>query len=258
MSGEENEGYWTPLEKYVRDYFFTPITRVLGFIPHAANILTISRFFIVFWAMLDLLFYHSPVKRQVWFLTAAWITDLLDGPTARNNNDVTAFGTIADHTADFILTIWMLFLSFYFTPLLSRFAATLIYTTLSLTAFGMILVLIGMWLFTREKRCERQEQPYLEFIKEFLLKDLITTISARIHTGLTAFGIIFYLAGAIWKNDFYLKTGAVLLIIQLFSLGFYLHEIWQTRYEDRAYKIRKALEKRIKELEEIFNKKRKD
>ncbi len=257
MADEEKEGYWTPLEKYVRDYLFTPITLILGFVPHAANILTVSRFLIVFWAMLDFLFYHNPVERQIWFLTIAWITDLLDGSTARNNNDITAFGTIADHTADFLLTLWMLFLSFYLTALLGGLAEIMMFTILSLTAVGTILVALGMWLFMREKRSERPGQPYFDFMREFLLKDLVTTISARIHTGFAAFGIIFYLAGAIWKNTFYLQAGAVILVVQLFFMGFYLHEIWQARYEDRAYKIRQALEKRIKELEEMF-KKRKD
>lgn len=253
----EHEGYWTPLEKYVRDYLLTPITWILGFIPYAANILTVSRFFIVFWAMLDFLFYHNPVERQIWFLTIAWLTDLLDGSTARNNNNITAFGTIADHTADFFLTLWMLFLSFYLTTIFGELAAIMMFTVLSLTAVGTILVALGMWLFMREKRSERSNQPYFDFMQEFLLKDLVTTISARIHTGLAAFGIIFYLAGAIWKNIFYFQIGAIILMVQLFSMGFYLHEIFQARYEDRAYKIRRTLERRIKEFEEIF-KKRKD
>lgn len=264
MADGEKEGYWTPLEKYIRDYLFTPITWILGFIPYAANILTVSRFLIVFWAILDFLFYRNPIERQVWFLTIAWITDLFDGSTARNNNNITAFGTIADHTADFFLTLWMLFLSFYITldffiaSPLEELAVITMYAVLLLTTIGMFLVAIGMWLFKRDKRAERPNQPYFEFIQEFLLKDLITTVGARIHTGLAAFGIIFYLAGAIWKNIFYVQVGAVILVVQLFSMGFYLHEIWQARYEDRAYKIRQALEKKIKELEEIFNKKRKD
>lgn len=257
MAEDKQEGYWTPLEKYVRDYLFTPITWIFRFIPHAANILTISRFLIVFWAVLDFAFYHSPVERQIWFLTIAWITDLLDGSTARNNNDITAFGTIADHAADFLLTLWMLFLSFYLTVQLGGLAEIMMFTILSLTAIGTILVALGMWSFMREKMRERPIQPYFDFIQEFLLKDLVTTISARIHTGLAAFGIIFYLAGTIWRDTFYLQVGAVILIVQLFSMGFYLHEIWQASYEDRAYKIRQVLEKRIKELEDIF-KKRKD
>lgn len=262
MAEEKKEGYWTPLEKYVRDYFLTPITWILAFIPYAANILTVSRFLIVFLAIIDFLFYRNPIERQIWFLTVAWITDLLDGSTARNNNNVTAFGTIADHSADFFLTLWMLFLSFYVTlgfpasNSLEKLAIIILCAALSITTVGLFLTATGMWLFKRDKRAERPDKTYFEFIQEFLLRDLVTTIGARIHTGLAAFGIIFYLAGAIWKDSFYLQVGAVILMIQLFSIGFYLHEIWQARYEDRAYKIRQALEKRVKELEEMFRKRK--
>jgi phosphatidylglycerophosphate synthase len=252
MAEEEKEGYWTPLEKYVRDYLFTPLTWLLGFIPYAANILTVGRFMILFWAMLDFLFYHNPIERQVWFVAVAWTTDLLDGPTARNNKNITAFGTIADHAADFFLILWMLFLSFYITGSLEKLASILMYTALAATTFGMLLVPMGMWLFKREKRAERPDQPYLDFIQEFLLKDLVTTVGARVHTGLIAFGVVFYLAGAIWHGDFYLYAGAVLLLVQLVSLGFYLHEIFQARYENRMYKMRLAFQRRIADLEETL------
>ena len=105
----------------------------------------------------------------------------------------------------------------------------------------MFLILLGMWLYQREKRRERREQPYFEFMKEFLLSDLVTTIGARLHTGLTAFGMVFYLAGMLWKNNFYFYTGIILLIIQLVSLGFYLHEVFQAEYEDKVYRMRLLL-----------------
>lgn len=261
---EDKEGYWTPLEKYIRDWFFDRIriTRILGLVPHCANILTVSRFFITFWAVLDFLFYYNSIERQVWFLASAWSTDFLDGPTARNNKNVTAFGTIADHMADFILILWMLFLGFYITldfnvvnPL-EKFAIIMLYTVLSLTTMGIFLVAIGMWLFKREKRIERLNQLYIDFVKEFLLKDLVITFGARVHTWFTAFGIVFYLIGAIWKHNFYLYSGAALLIVQMVSMGFYLHEVFQARYEDRMYKIRRGLEKKIERLEEALKRRK--
>lgn len=262
MAEEEEEGYWTPLEKHIRDYLFWPITRVFGLIPYFANILTISRFFITFWAALDFLFYHNSIGHQIWFITGAWITDLLDGPTARNNDNVTAFGTIADHTADFFLALWTFFLCFYITfdlyskGLFEKLAVVMLSTTLSLTIVGMFLVAIGELLLKREKRAERPHQPYFDFWREFLLKDLITTFSARVHTFFTGFGATIYLVGAIWKYDPYFYVGAIFLMIQLVSLGIYLHETFQARYEGRAYKIRRGLEKRVTELEEIFKKRK--
>ena len=253
MADEEKEGYWTPLEKYFRDRLFKPITWIFGCAPHAANALTVSRFLIVFWAALDFLFYQNPIERQVWFIATGWTTDLFDGPTARNNKNITAFGTIADHTADFFLILWMLFLSFYVTASFEKLAAILMYTALAATTIGMILVPVGILLFKREKRAERPGQPYLDFMQEFALKDLVTTVGARIHTGLIAFGVIFYLAGAIWRKDLYLYSGAVLLLVQLVSLGFYLHEIFRARYEDRMYRMRQGLQKKIVKLEAMLH-----
>ncbi|MBI2635050.1 MAG: CDP-alcohol phosphatidyltransferase family protein [Parcubacteria group bacterium] len=237
------EGYWTPLEKKWRDRFFkrTKITDIFAAIGIRANHLTVVGFVVLIWAIFDLFYFGDDVGRQVWLLAFAWITDLLDGPVARNNNEVTALGTLLDHTRDFLLILWMIFLSIYATKSFGWPALFIMNTILLVTATCMFLILLGTWLYQREKRRERRDQLYFEFMQEFLLNDLVTTIGARFHTGLTAFSMIFYLAGIIWKNNFYLYTGIILLIIQLVSLGFYLHEVFQAEYEDKMYKIRLLL-----------------
>lgn len=258
----EKEGYGTSFEKYIRGWIFRPITWLFRFIPHFANTLTVSRFFITFWAILDFVFYHNPIERQVWFLATGWATDMLDGPMARNNKNVTAFGTIADHTADFILILWMIFLNFYVThgfevvSMLEKLAIRIMYTILSLITFGMFLVATGMWLFKREKRKERPDQRYSDFMQEFLLKDLVTTAGARIHTSLAAFGATFYLAGVIWKTDTYIYAGAILLVIQLGFMGYNICEIFHTRYKDRMYKMRQMFQRRVADLEELLRRKK--
>ena len=243
MAEEGKEGYWTPLEKKWRDWFFKriKITDIFAAIGIKANHLTAMGFAVLIWAIFDLFYLKNDIGRQIWFLTLAWITDLLDGPVARNNGNVTASGTLLDHTRDFLLILWMIFLSIYVTKSFGWPALFIMNAILSVTAVGMFLILLGMWLYQREKRRERQDQPYFEFMKEFLLSDLVTTIGARLHTGITAFGMIFYLAGIIWKNNFYFYTGIIILIIQLVSLGFYLHEVFQAEYEDKVYRMRLLL-----------------
>jgi len=240
VAEEEKEGYWTPLEKKWRDWFFKQIkiTDIFAVMGVKANHLTIMGFAILIWAIFDLFYLKNDIRRQIWFLTLAWITDLLDGPVARNNDNVTALGTFLDHARDFLLILWMIFLSIYVTKSLEWPVAFIMNSILSVTAMCMFLILLGMWLYQREKRRERRNQPYFEFMKEFLLSDLVTTIGARLHTGLTAFSMIFYLAGMLWKNSFYFYTGIILLIIQLVSLGFYLHEVFQAEYEDKVYRMR--------------------
>ena len=246
MVPAEKEGYWTPFEKQVRDYIFLPITWPFKFIPHAANLLTLIGFGILIYAIYDFYIYED-YSRQIWLLTAAWLTDLFDGPIARNNNDVTAFGTAADHIRDYFISFWMLSLGFFITAENSNY--WVVYSLLIITIVGLLGVITGTLLFNKEKRGERPGDTYWKFLSEFLIHDLVTSVTARIHTVVMAVGGIFYIAGAAW-GSFYSDVGVILLVIQLFILGFYNHEIYQSRYEDQKYKIHMKLREKINELEE--------
>ncbi len=225
MTKEKEEDYLTYLDKKIRDWLFKPVTKIFGFIPYAANILTIIGFLTLIFAVIDLLYFKNNIERQIWFLIAAWLTDLIDGPVARNNNNITAFGTIADHTRDSLLIFWMVFLSFYVT------VALIMYAVLTITALGTLLAILLTRLYLIKKRQERSSQPYYDFMNEFLLNDLKTTFNARLRTFIVAVGMIFYLAGAIWSNSLYFQIGAALLLIQLVFLGFYLRDVFRMSYQ---------------------------
>lgn len=235
------EDYLTYLDKRVRDWLFKPITTIFGFIPCAANILTIFGFLTLILAIIDFLYFKNNIERQIWFLIIAWLTDLIDGPTARNNNNVTAFGTIADRSRDFFIVLWTMFLGFYVTISL-KYVFHLSYMTsgtislimsmvLAVTTIGTIMIPIGSRIYLIKKRRERPDQPYFEFISEFLLNDMVTNFIARFHGFVVAFGMIFYLAGAIWGNFLYFQIGAALLIIQLVIFIFYLCDIFRLSYK---------------------------
>ncbi len=225
------EDYLAYLDKKVRDWLFRPITRVFGFIPYAANILTILGLLTLILAIIDLLYFKNSIERQIWFLVVAWLTDMIDGPTARNNNNITAFGTIADHTRDFFIILWMVFLSFYVTSSLDKFAAFIVYIVLTITAIGALLVVFGTRLYLLKKRQERPSQPYFDFMNEFLLKDMVTTFIARFQTFVAAVGVIFYLAGAAWGSVLYSQIGIALLVVQLVFLGFHLRDVFRMSYQ---------------------------
>ena len=195
MASIEKEGYFTPLEKQVRDYILIPITWPFKFIPYAANILTIIGFGILFYAIYDFYIYHS-FERQIWLLTAAWITDFFDGPIARNNNNVTALGTAMDHIRDYFIGFWMLVLMFFITGEHQEY--WMVSWLIVLTILGLFGVITGTILFQREMRRESAPVPYLKFLSNFLLEDLVTSVTARIHTVVLAFGGVFYIAGAAW------------------------------------------------------------
>ena len=81
------------------------------------------------------------------------------------------------------------------------------------------------------------------------MKDFVTTVTARIHTFVLAAGGILFIAGAAWGN-FYSELGIGFLLLQLLILGFFLHELFEAQYEDKAYKLRAALKEKMRELEE--------
>lgn len=243
MDKNPREGFWTPLEKYGRDYLLWPLTRPLGIIPQAANIITLVGFGILGYAIYDF-FQNFSFERQIWLLAAAWLTDFIDGPTARNNNSVTALGTIADHVRDYLIGFWMIALSYYISWSHNYW---FMYWVLSITLAGLFGIMLGNMLFQKEKRRERPNISFFEFYKDFLLRDLVTTITARIQTTVLAFGGVFYIAGEVWGKP-HTNTGIILLLIHLFIIGFYVHEVLQVRYEERAYQVRAALQDEIKKL----------
>lgn len=249
----EKEGYWTPLEKQFRDYLLTPITWPFRFVPQAPNIVTTLGFFVLLYAMWDFFATHD-LGRQIWLLAFAWITDFFDGPIARNNHMITALGTALDHARDYCIMFWMIALSFLIA--VNTGEIWLLGPLLTLTVLGLAGVMAGTFLYQREKRKENTELTFGAFIREFLLHELVTTVTARIHTTVLAVGGVLYIAGAVW-GSVYTIAGILFLLLQLFLLGFYIHEIWEVRYEDQAMKIRAMLQRKIEDLEKRLEPKKK-
>src|SRR6185295_15502785 len=97
-------------------------------------------------------------ERQIWLLGAAWLTDLFDGPTARNNKNITAFGTAADHIRDYCISFWMVVLAFHITA--ARHELWPVYWILSFTILGLLLIVTHNVLYQREKRKERTQSSF--------------------------------------------------------------------------------------------------
>lgn len=244
MAPQEKEGYWTPLEKQARDYIFFPITWLFKFFANAANILTVIGFGVLIYAVYDFFIFHD-YERQIWLLAAAWITDLLDGPIARNNNHVTAFGTAADHIRDYCISFWMLALAFFISN--ANPELWFVNGILALTILGLLGVFTQTLMYQKEKWKVAEQKSYPAFLRDFLLNDLVTTVTARIHTALLAVAGVLYIVAAVWGSP-YTEISVMLLLVQLFVLGFYIHEIYQAKYEDQAYRLRIALQAEITKL----------
>ena len=245
-TGSEKEGYWTPIEKEWRDYFLSPLTVIFKPFPWAANAMTALGFSILAGAIIDFLRFSS-FERQIWFILAAWLTDFIDGPIARNNGHVTPLGTVADLVRDYLLAIWMLVVALIAIKVNGGYLT--LYLLVALTLLGKIAIAKAIFIYAREKRKERPDQAPSLFFQEFIMKDFVTTVTARIHTFVLAAGGILFIAGAAWGN-FYSELGIGFLLLQLLILGFFLHELFEAQYEDKAYKLRAALKEKMRELEE--------
>lgn len=78
-----------------------------------ANFLTSARF--VLWGKAILLFFAgAPLVAQTHWLFFALATDFFDGPMARLNGEVTELGTYLDHSGDWGVTLWVVFLSLWY------------------------------------------------------------------------------------------------------------------------------------------------
>jgi len=103
------DDFLTALEKNWRDFLLKPLTNLFFKINISANQITYVGFVLIFLAIYMYLAKYE-LKWQLLILTLAAISDAIDGPTARNNNNVTVEGTWLDHIRDGFLVAWASYL----------------------------------------------------------------------------------------------------------------------------------------------------
>ena len=243
------DGRGTALEKNVRDTLLWPITRLIRRVPYGANVITCIGFAALIAAAVDF-FLTQSTYRQVWYIASAWITDFIDGPDARNNGRVTALGTFLDLARDFCLELWMLFIGLYATYHASTASplSAILYSVLSITVAGKLIVALGILLFFREKRLNRQTMAFRDSATRFFLKDLRITWIARCHTFFLGLGGTLYIGG--WAMyPILICVGTILLVLQLPFLGAHLYEIFrldEERYRAILHRMKRRLRMRHK------------
>lgn len=92
----------TDLEANWRDRFFLPLTRRMTSV--SPNFVTAGGFLLT-GVVLYLFWIEAPFWMVFWGVLLAGLTDMLDGPLARNNNRVTTLGARLDWSRDLLLTI---------------------------------------------------------------------------------------------------------------------------------------------------------
>lgn len=107
------DDFLTTLEKSWRDFLFRPLSLILYRLGITANVITFWGFGIIglsMWAY----FLKPDIYEQLIFLILGGLTDFIDGPTARNNNNITVLGTWLDHSRDFLLAGWATYLIYVY------------------------------------------------------------------------------------------------------------------------------------------------
>lgn len=149
-----------------------------------ANFITGSRFWLLIEAIL-LFFAGAPLARQAEILTAAIITDFIDGPTARTNNEVTALGTYMDHIGDWTVVLWTIFIALWH--------VTILPASLLIISLAIILILFFIYAAKFHKFYD-QEASWFANASTFAAEELQTDAWGRaqfVCLCIALFGAIF-------------------------------------------------------------------
>lgn len=135
-----------------------------------ANFLTAARLCLL-GNGIALFFAGAPLYLQAQWLFFAIITDFFDGPLARSNGEVTELGTFLDHTGDYGVVLWAIFLSFWYGTLPLPFLAV---------ALAVLPALFAVYVAKFIKFYDG-EAPFLRNIEAFAAEELQTDIWGRIQ-----------------------------------------------------------------------------
>jgi phosphatidylglycerophosphate synthase len=211
----------------------------------------------------------SPREPSVWIAALLTLeillTDLIDGPAARVNNDVTALGTILDHTRDYLTAFTVLF----FLVALTASAGDMFFFILEAALIGAFsLVMTYHWklrrLFLKKERRAGPPNGFtaqLLLLRRFALEEYQTPLTGRIQFGTLAAVLGFGLFHYAMKKPVFTHLFAVSLVISLMATSYYLYELWGEHYEkwqeNMHEKSQHFKEKLLVEVERRMKEKRK-
>ncbi|MDP3770383.1 MAG: CDP-alcohol phosphatidyltransferase family protein [bacterium] len=181
-----------------------------------------------------------------------FVSDLIDGPLARVNNEVTALGTILDHTRDYITAFTALFFLLAIT-IASRDIAVLILECAAIGSFMCVMAYHAklMRLYTHSRALHshtlrKKVTSTLEAIEEFALEEYQTKLTGRIQFGAMAISIVLGLFHYGIDSQVLFILFLVALVCSIMATSYYLYELWGEHYE----KWQKLMQEKSQELKE--------
>ena len=136
----------------------------------------------------------TPALRHIsWLITEILVTDLTDGPLARNNHAVSALGTLLDHARDYLLGFFALVFLIVVTMSFGDWIF-LALEILSLIGFGiiwhyhmkMILLRKRAWRFPQNTTPRQWVYARAKFLAVFALHEYQSPLAGRIQFGALA------------------------------------------------------------------------
>lgn len=182
-----------------------------------------------------------------------FVSDLIDGPLARVNNEVTALGTILDHTRDYITAFTALFFLLAIT-IASRDVAVLILECAAIGSFVFVMAYHAklIRLYTHSRRLHgsytlrKKVTGTLEAIREFALEEYQTKLTGRIQFGAMATSIALGLFNYGIESQTIFVLFLIALVCSIMATSYYLYELWGEYYE----KLQKLMQEKSQELKE--------
>lgn len=214
------EDFLTALDKNWRDWLFRPLTHFFHKIGVKANHISYAGFILIA-ITIFLYFNKKPIEWQLIFIVLATLSDMIDGPAARNNNNVTVLGTWLDHIRDYTLVAWVTFL-LYAHGLLG----------LELIAILWLLQFILVWILTKDffiqylKGLPGEEEEKM-FIDGFSLDNLQASIIGRLQFSFWITGYILLIINLIWPNSSLVAAGHSLLVLAIIFAALNIYESYQ-------------------------------
>ena len=213
------EHFLTVLEKNWRDAALKPLTTFLWNIGLTANHITVSSFILLLVPII-LHAQHQPLTTQLIILAIISLSDALDGPMARNNNNVTVFGTWMDHIRDGVLVLWASYLIYEY-HLLSLEVLILIW------ALQLLLIYINLkdFIIKYLKGLPGDEEEVL--VSNFSLDNLQASVIGRLQFFFWTAGYGFLLTAVIMSQQLLVSIGNVFIILEIIFAAFNILESYK-------------------------------
>lgn len=209
----------TALEKNWRDWALKPVTGIFRKLGIRANHITYAGFFMIGLAIW-MYFKDYDFIYQFLILVLAAVSDGIDGPTARNNDDVTVLGTWLDHIRDGFLVAWASFLIYRFGLL----GADMI---LIVWALELLLAWISVKDFLIRYLRGLSEEEEAMLINDFSLDNLQASLIGRMQffCWTTSYGFLFlYL---FYPSMAFISIGQTLIILEIIFATLNISDAYQ-------------------------------